>query len=127
MKTKVDNKEIGKRIRKERESLGLSREEFAELLNLSDYYIGQLERGERQMSLPTLVNISKRFRVTLDYLIFGDSMINNRSVNEYYESYGEITTINKELNALLSKCSKEELVLFKKILKTMLPYIKKAD
>ncbi|RKL62247.1 XRE family transcriptional regulator [Thermoanaerobacteraceae bacterium SP2] len=48
------------RIRKEREKLGLTREKFAEIIGLSDYYVGQLERGERQMSLNVLVKIAGR-------------------------------------------------------------------
>ncbi|MGB9839825.1 helix-turn-helix domain-containing protein, partial [Thermovenabulum sp.] len=39
---KFDLKSIGKRIREEREKFGLSREEFAEIVGLSDYYIGQI-------------------------------------------------------------------------------------
>ena len=70
-KVKIDNIAIGKRIREEREKLELSREEFAEIVELSDYYIGQLERGERQMSLPVLVNIADCLHISLDYLIFG--------------------------------------------------------
>ncbi|AYO29360.1 MAG: hypothetical protein PWR06_2742 [Thermoanaerobacteraceae bacterium] len=68
----TDNRAIGQRIRTEREKFGLSRQEFAEILRLSDYYVGQLERGERQMSLPVLVEISNCLHVSLDYLLFGE-------------------------------------------------------
>ncbi|HCJ56810.1 MAG TPA: XRE family transcriptional regulator, partial [Clostridiaceae bacterium] len=54
MEHEVDNKGIGERIRKEREKLALTREKLAEIIDLSPLYIGQLERGERQMSLNTL-------------------------------------------------------------------------
>ena len=40
----INLEEIGLRIRKEREKLGLTREKFAELIGLSPYYIGQIER-----------------------------------------------------------------------------------
>ena len=63
-KTDIDHRIIGQRIREERENLELSREEFAEIIGLSDYYVGQLERGERQMSLPASVKIATCLHVS---------------------------------------------------------------
>lgn len=119
----IDNKAIGLRIRKEREKFNLSREEFAELMSLSDYYIGQLERGERQMSLPTMVNISKHFHISLDYLIFGIKMKHDEFIKETNEFYGKEQIRFKQLSDLLKKCSPKELDLFEKLLKTILPYL----
>ncbi len=131
-KVKVDKKAVGQRIREERKKLNLSREELAELLGLSDYYIGQLERGERQMSLPVLVNITRSLHVSLDYLVLGNTInktdfVNdfvNDSVNDSVNVY-EANKYNKdmELDNLLNKCSSKELLLIKKIIKTILPYV----
>jgi len=110
-KTWVDNKAIGMRIRKEREVLNLSREKFAEIIGLSDYYVGQLERGERQMSLPVLVKTANCLHISLDYLVFGISEYDNSS--------------NTELNNLLNKCSSKELDLLNQLVKTILPYLDK--
>ncbi|AEF94459.1 helix-turn-helix domain protein [Desulfotomaculum nigrificans CO-1-SRB] len=125
-KVEIDNKTIGQRIREEREKLGLSREEFAEIIGLSNYYVGQLERGERQMSLPVLVKIVNCLHVSLDYLIFGKDYQNAGNVNESQIVY-EACNYNKvkEINNLLSKCSPKELELFKKLIKTILPYMSK--
>ncbi len=123
---KVNHKEIGQRIRKERERFGLSREEFAEIIGLSDYYIGQLERGERQMSLPALVKIANCFHISLDYLIFGksapcdDAFCENSGIYEAGDG-----SQHKEINQLLNKCSPKELKLFQKLIKTILPYMDK--
>ncbi|GAB6275212.1 MAG: helix-turn-helix transcriptional regulator [Peptococcaceae bacterium] len=125
-KVEVDNKAIGQRIREERGKLGLSREEFAEVIGLSDYYVGQLERGERQMSLPVLVKIVNCLHVPLDYLIFGktfDSSYYFHEANNAYETCGGDK--DKELNNLLNKCSPKELELVKKLIKTILPYLSK--
>lgn len=110
----IDNKAIGQRIREEREKFGLSREEFAEILGLSDYYIGQLERGERQMSLPVLVKIVNSLHISLDYLIFG-------------KTSDDVCDSNKdtEINNLLNKCSPKELDIVKKLIRTILPYLSK--
>lgn len=104
----LDNEAIGNRIRQGREALGLTRDQLAELLGISSYYLGQLERGERQMSLPVLVKISEKLHVSLDYLILGKD--SNQSNNA------------TEIEALLKKCSKKELELVKKLIKTVLPY-----
>lgn len=123
-KIKIDNKAIGQRVRQEREKLGLSREEFAEILGLSDYYIGQLERGERQMSLPVLVRVSNCLHVSLDYLVFGIISHNIDAVNNIHDTCETGNAVqHKEINRLLNKCSPKELELFKKLIKTVLPYI----
>ncbi|KUO49321.1 MAG: DNA-binding protein [Desulfitibacter sp. BRH_c19] len=122
----IDLKAIGQRIRGEREKLGLSREKFAEIIGLSDYYVGQLERGERQMSLPVLVKISKHLRESLDYLIFGavnqDASYFLEGNDHYGVSNGNMDK-SKEINVLLDKCSDTELELIYKVIRTILPYL----
>ena len=124
----VNNKEIGQRIRSERNNLNLTREEFAEIIGLSDYYIGQLERGERQMSLPAMVNIASSLHVSLDYLIFGITEYNYYCIRETRNNYDNLNsnrnTMVNELCELLEKCSPKELDLIKKLIKTILPYMK---
>lgn len=116
------NKDIGLRIRKEREGLKLSREDFAEIIGLSDYYIGQLERGERQMSLPSLVKVANCLHISLDYLVFG--IYNDSSfVNEPFNNYEINSKKLEEINKLLNKCSSNELELFNKLIRTLLPHL----
>lgn len=120
----VNSKAVGKRIREEREKLGLSREEFAEIIELSDYYVGQLERGERMMSLTVLVKIVASLHVDSDYLLFGKDDHENQ-LNEEKNIYITSSYSDKELTSLLNKCSQNELELVKKLIKTILPYINK--
>lgn len=122
-KVEINNKAIGQRIRKEREKLELSREEFAEIIGLSDYYVGQLERGERQMSLPVLVKVANCLHVSLDYLIFGKTANDAYYIHDarnIYKACG--SDKDREINSLLNKCSPKELELVKKLIKTVLPY-----
>src|SRR5690554_6216245 len=107
----VDHKGIGQRMQKERKKLELSREKFAEIIGLSEYYVGQLERGERQMSLPVLIKISHCLHLSLDYLIFGKDndhsyqVYDNHSiVAETFDGYQD-----PELNFLLQKCAPKEI------------------
>lgn len=97
--------EIGKRLRKKRKELDLTREEFAELADLSVGFYGQLEVGTSQMSIDTLIKISKAMHVPMEYIIFG---------TEYPQS---------DPNAvidMLHHCTPTELKLAEKVLKLFL-------
>ncbi len=60
---------IGRRIREERLRLNLTQEKIAEDVNLSMAYYGQIERGERSLTLENLIIVAKRLGVTVDYLL----------------------------------------------------------
>jgi len=124
-KIEINNKAIGKRIRKERKKFGLSQEKFAEMVGLSNYYIGQLERGERQMSLPTLVEIANCLHISLDQLVLGESAYEANHITETYGIYDLNNNKNIEIINLINKCSPKELDLFIELIKTILPYINK--
>lgn len=124
----LNYKEVGSRIRTEREKLGLSREKFAELLDLSHFYVGQLERGERKTSTDTLANISKVLSSSADYLLFGSTYyMENILAHEFYKDiYKETMGVElRSLLDLLKGSTKDELCLIKDIVKLLLPYIKK--
>lgn len=110
MKKRVDFRNVGDRIRTEREKLQISREKFAEILNLSPFFVGQIERGERKMSISTLISISECLHVSLDYLIFG-------KVYKVEE--------DNNLQYLLSNCSLKEIKVIEEIAKVILPHISK--
>lgn len=49
---------IGGRIRKQREYLGLTREQFAEKLDITPKFCADIESGTKGMSVPTLCRIA---------------------------------------------------------------------
>ena len=108
MATRVNYREVGERIRIEREKIQISREKFAEILDLSPFFIGQIERGERKMSISTLIKVSACLSISIDHLIFGEV---NKS--EEYNS----------LQSLISKCSSKQIKVIEEIIKTVLPHI----
>ena len=65
----IDFKAIGKKLREERENLGWTQEEVAEVLDISSAYVGHLERAERSMSLKTLIHFCNFYHITIDYLL----------------------------------------------------------
>lgn len=60
---------IGERIREERLKLNLTQAQLAEDIDISDTYMGAIERGERIPTLDKLIKFSNRFGVTVDYLL----------------------------------------------------------
>ncbi len=65
----MDYSLLGKRIREERLRLNLTQEKLAEEVNISTAYLGQIERGERSLTLDKLVLLANRLGVTVDFLL----------------------------------------------------------
>lgn len=67
----LDNKIIGKRVRDQREKLSLTREQFAEQVDISARFLGEIENGKKGMSAETLYKICEKADVPADYLLLG--------------------------------------------------------
>ena len=67
----VSFKAIGRNIRAARTELGITQEEAAERLKISQLHFGRLERGERPASLEMLAQIAEAFGVSLSSLLNG--------------------------------------------------------
>ncbi len=65
----MDYKRLGKRIREERLRLNLTQAQLAEAVDISDTYMGAIERGERSLTLGTLVRLVNRLGVSVDYIL----------------------------------------------------------
>lgn len=133
-RNKLDFKDIGIRIRTARENLKLSREKFAEILELSPFYIGQIERGDRKMSVATLDKIATALHQSVDYLLYGKDIhgckIDIDTDFSIFESANAdyCSSLDRDLYELLlmlSKCSRKEITLFEDLVKLILPYINK--
>lgn len=66
---------FGKKIRDERLKLHLTQEKLAKEVNLSTAYIGQIERGERSLTLDNLEIVANHLGTSIDYLL-SESMKN---------------------------------------------------
>ncbi len=69
---KVDLMGVGQRIRKQREFLGYSREQLAEMLDVTPKFCSDIELGLKGMSVSTLCNISHILKLSTDYILFGN-------------------------------------------------------
>lgn len=63
------NKQVGFNIRKYRKKKGWTQEQLAFEANLHRAYIGQIERGEKNIGLQNLEKIAKTLGVTLKELM----------------------------------------------------------
>ncbi len=66
-----DIKQSGERIQKLRKQHGMTQEQLAIKLNISDRYLRKIETGDKGPSIDILVKISSLFGVSLDYIILG--------------------------------------------------------
>ena len=62
-------KDVGFRIREVRQERGLSQEKLAGLADLHRAYIGQIERGEKNIGLKNLEKIAKALKVNIKDLL----------------------------------------------------------
>ncbi|QNK57428.1 helix-turn-helix domain-containing protein [Paenibacillus sp. PAMC21692] len=100
---------VGERIRQLRKEKGLSQERLAECSGLHTNYIGQVERGEKNLTLETLEKIVAGLDVSLEELFrFLGPM-------ERTDALGEIVR-------LLSERSKADHAMALKVLETVLDW-----
>lgn len=60
---------LGESVRRERKRLKVSQEDFAELCDLHRTYIGQVERGEKNISFINILRISTALRIKPSVLL----------------------------------------------------------
>ena len=65
----MDYKKLGQRIKAERLKLGLTQAKLSEDVDISEAYMGQIERGERNLALNTLIRLANRLGASVDYLL----------------------------------------------------------
>ena len=63
------NKDVGLNIRRIREEKGLTQEKLAFRAELHRAYIGQIERGEKNIGLKNLEKIAKALKVSVKDLL----------------------------------------------------------
>ena len=80
MQLNQDDINIGERLREIRENMHMTREEFSEKIDITDSFLGQIERGERSLSVKTLKKVVKYTGVSADYLLFPMNSIRKQMI-----------------------------------------------
>ena len=73
------------RIREERKRINLTQAQLAEDIDISDTYMGSIERGERSVTLDTLVRLVNRLGVTVDYLLADSVTDSDANIMEQFK------------------------------------------
>jgi transcriptional regulator with XRE-family HTH domain len=68
----VDYKELGERIRTERKKRGLTQGQLAEMADISESFMGHIERGGRTLSIETLAKLANSLNLSIEYIICGE-------------------------------------------------------
>lgn len=97
----LDQKEMGKRVRSRRESLGLSREKLSEYLDVSPQFIVDIEYGNKGISIKRFYLLCQVLDVTADYLLAGNVYSN--------ETDRESMLVCEEIMTLLQRCDTKQL------------------
>ena len=61
--------ELGRRIKTRREELELTQEDVSEKIGITQVYLSQMERGERDLDLFAVMEICKIFGIDINELI----------------------------------------------------------
>lgn len=97
----VSYKTIGQNIRSARRERGLTQEQIAEKLKMSQLHFGRLERGERPASLEQLAQVSHALDVSLS------SLLNGCMIEESFADAPDDSAqaLGKAISQLASGCS----------------------
>lgn len=97
---------LGDRIRNIRRERGLSQEELAHLSSLHSTYIGQIERGEKNITIESLEKVTNALNISLDELF--------RYIEPSYKDSDKFI-LNQIINKLQSKTLEQQKLLLKLI------------
>ena len=64
-------KEFGLRVKKIREDMHMTKEEFAKQLGISGQFLGLVEHGKNYLSIENLKKLCEITNFSADYLLFG--------------------------------------------------------
>jgi len=92
----IDLKKMGQNIRHERKRQLLTIEKLAEKADISDNFLGKLERGEGMPSLPTISSIAKALNVSIDFLLGGPE---HNTEYKFISSLIELNDLSEENKA----------------------------
>lgn len=96
----MDYKRLGERIREERLRLHLTQAQLAEAIDISNTYMGAIERGERSLTLDTLVRLVNRLGVTIDYMLADSVSDSDSNIMEQFKQIIDGQPTNRKQMAI---------------------------
>jgi transcriptional regulator with XRE-family HTH domain len=71
---------VGKRIIALRERSGLQQQQLAKQLHMAKSTLNGYEKGDRPLTVESILRLRRRFGVTADWLLFGDMQVTGRNL-----------------------------------------------
>lgn len=105
----INYPEIGARIRRQREHIGMTQEQLGEACELSASFVGHIERGSRKLSVESLYKMASVLDVSVDYLL------SDRMLQE--------TTLPAEISSLLLGSDKNKRQEFWRVVKVLASHL----
>jgi len=111
---------IGQNIRNEREMRKMTRDELAEIMELTVSHMGLIERGERGATAVTLEKLARTFCVPVDNF-FDESEMDSAVLREDgYDSKGVLMPLRQKISTLVSRLEEHELEFIIHVIKGVL-------
>ena len=105
----LDNIEMGRRIRAQREFLKMTREDLAGHLGVSSKFIADIEYGDKGVSIKKLYLLTQILGITSDYILAGKK--------DTTDELSEKVRLKENIMEPLNKCSTEQLKCMEQIAK----------
>ena len=86
----MDYIDLGIRIKRKRLEMNLTQEAVAEMSKISTPYMGQIERGQKKLSLENFVNIANALNCSTDELLRNsteENIITDDLIDQLLEEY----------------------------------------
>lgn len=96
----MDYQRLGERIREERLRLNLTQATLAEAIDISDTYMGAIERGERSLTLETLVKLVNRLGVSVDYMLTDSVSDSDPNILEQFKQITDCQPLERKQMAI---------------------------
>ena len=91
--THTDQLLFGERLRNRRNFLGLT-QHVANQVDISLRFYQMIERGEKSVSVDTLMQLAQALKISVDYLLFGS--LPDYCLNPVTEIYANLTSEQRE-------------------------------
>ena len=90
----IDYVSIGNMIRKYRKNKKLTLLHLSEMIDVSESFIGQIERGKNKPSLETIINLANALEVSVDDLLYNN--LEAQNTNDYFLK--KVSELTKKLS-----------------------------
>lgn len=95
---------MNSRILEVRKNAGLTQEEFANEINLSKNYVWMMEKGERVPSDRTILEICRKFNVSLEWLTTGKGDMYTSLPDDVLDNLAIVYKLNEMDKKIISTC-----------------------